>query len=134
MGSALSATGAGEIIGNAIAAMLGGTHNSYLIGGVFFVIPFLITQVMLNRAVSAVFMPLCIMTCQALGADPTGPMILVTAGCLTAFLTPMATPAVPMAMASGGYDLKDLLKGGWLITIIISVVYVLYTMTVMPCF
>lgn len=61
---------------------------------------------MLNRAVSAVFMPLCIMTCQALGADPTGPMILVTAGCLTAFLTPMATPAVPMAMASGGYDLK----------------------------
>ena len=105
-----------------------------LIGGVFFVIPFLITQVMLNRAVSAVFMPLCIMTCQALGADPTGPMILVTAGCLTAFLTPMATPAVPMAMASGGYDLKDLLKGGWLITIIISVVYVLYTMTVMPCF
>ena len=134
MGSALSATGAGEIIGNAIAAMLGGTHNSYLIGGVFFVIPFLITQVMLNRAVSAVFMPLCIMTCQALGADPTGPMILVTAGCLTAFLTPMATPAVPMAMASGGYDLKDLLKGGWLITIILAVVYVLYTMTVMPCF
>lgn len=60
--------------------------------------------------------------------------LLVITGCLTAFLTPMATPAVPMAMASGGYDLKDLLKGGWLITIIISVVYVLYTMTVMPCF
>lgn len=133
MGSALSATGAGEIIGNAIAAMLGGTHNSYLIGGVFFVIPFLITQVMLNRAVSAVFMPLCIMTCQALGADPTGPMILVTAGCLTAFSPPWLPPLSPW---QGKRRLRpqDLLKGGWLITIIISVVYVLYTMTVMPCF
>lgn len=59
MGSALSATGAGEIIGNAIAAMLGGTHNSYLIGGVFFVIPFLITQVMLHPVRSALYSCRC---------------------------------------------------------------------------
>lgn len=134
MGSALSATGAGEVIGNALANVLGGSTNSYLIGGLFFVVPFIITQFMLNRAVSQIFIPLCILTCQALGANPIGPMILVTAGCLTAYLTPMSTPAIPMAMAAGGYDLKDLIKGGWLISLLIAVVYIIYTMTVMPCF
>lgn len=134
MGSALSATGAGEVIGNALAGVLGGSTNSYLIGGLFFVVPFIITQFMLNRAVSQIFIPLCILTCQALGANPVGPMILVTAGCLTAYLTPMSTPAIPMAMAAGGYDLKDLVKGGWLISLLIAVVYIFYTMTVMPCF
>lgn len=39
-----------------------------------------------------------------------------------------------MAMAAGGYDLKDLLKGGWLISLAVSVIYIIYTMTVMPCF
>lgn len=39
-----------------------------------------------------------------------------------------------MAMAAGGYDLKDLVKGGWLISLLIAVVYIFYTMTVMPCF
>lgn len=134
MGTALSNTGAGNVVGDAIAGILGGTHNSYLIGAVFFLVPFVITQFMLNRAVSQIFIPLCILTCQALGADPMGPMILVTAGCLTAYITPMATPAIPMAMAAGGYDLKDLLKGGWLISLAVSVIYIIYTMTVMPCF
>ena len=61
-------------------------------------------------------------------------MILVSVGCLTAFLTPMATPAIPMAMAEGGYNLKDLFKGGWLITIVLVAVYVFYVMTVFPAF
>lgn len=95
MGTALSNTGAGNVVGDAIAGILGGTHNSYLIGAVFFLVPFVITQFMLNRAVSQIFIPLCILTCQALGADPMGPMILVTAGCLTAYITPMATRPFP---------------------------------------
>ena len=67
------------------------------------------------------------------GCRPAANM-LVNAGSLTAFLTPMATPAVPMCMADGGYNLKDLFKSGWLITILLSVVYIFYTMTVLPPF
>jgi len=134
LGSALSETGAGDVIGEWLSVAVGGTQNSYAIGALFFIVPFIITQFMLNRAVVQVFTPICILACKALGADPIGPMILVTAGCLTAFLTPMATPAIPMAMAQGGYDLKDLLKGGWLVTILIMVVYVFYVMTIFPAF
>lgn len=134
LGTALTNTGAGELIGNALATVVGGTHNNYILGALFFIIPFLLTQFMLNRSVSAVFVPICLLTCSALGANPTGLVLLVNAGSLTAFLTPMATPAVPMCMADGGYDLKSLFKSGALITLILPVIYIFYTMTVFPAF
>ena len=97
-------------------------------------ITFILTQFMLNRSVLTVFVPICLLTCSALGANPIGLIILVNAGSMTAFLTPMATPAVPMCMADGGYSLKDLAKSGWLITLVLCVIYIFYVMTVMPCF
>ena len=134
LGTALTNTGAGEMIGNTLAAAVGGTHNSYVLGALFFIIPFVLTQFMLNRAVSAVFVPICLLTCASLGANPIGLILLVNAGSLTAFLTPMATPAVPMCMADGGYTLGSLVKSGALITLILPVVYIFYTMTVFPAF
>lgn len=134
LGNALNETGAGAIIGSLFANMVGGTTNNYILGALFFLVPFAITQFMLNRAVIAVFTPICLLTCQALGANPIGLIILVQCGSLTAFLTPMATPAVPVAMNQGGYDLKSLFKSGWLITIVIAVMYIFYTMTVFPAF
>lgn len=134
LGSALSETGAGDVIGQWLSIIVGGTKNGYIIGALFFIVPFIVTQFMLNRAVIQVFTPICILACKALGANPVGPMILVSVGCLTAFLTPMATPAIPMAMAEGGYTLKDLIKGGWLVTIILTGVYVFYVMTIFPAF
>ena len=134
LGNALTNTGAGDMIGSWLANIVGGTHNNYVLGLLFFVIPFVITQFMLNRAVSAVFTPICLLTCSALGANPIGLMILVNAGSLTAFMTPMATPAVPLAMADAGYDLKTIVKGGALISLIIPLVYIPYVMTVFPAF
>ena len=89
---------------------------------------------MLNQGVSNVFTPICLLTCAALGANPIGPMLLVGAGSLTAFMTPMATPAIPMAMGAGGYDLKSLFKQGWLISLILAIVNIFYVMTVFPAF
>jgi len=53
---------------------------------------------------------------------------------MSAILTPMATPAIPMAMAAGGYDQKSLFKQGWLISILLSVGYIFFVMTVFPAF
>lgn len=134
LGTALNSTGAGDVVGKLVASLVGGTTNNYILGAVFFLVPFIITQFMLNRAVIAVFTPICLMTCQSMGANPVGLIVLVTAGSLAAFLTPMATPAVPVAMEQGGYSIKDLFKSGWLITLLIAVVYIFYTMTVLPAF
>lgn len=134
MANALNATGAGQVIGDWLAAIVGNTHNNYVLGALFFIIPFIVTQFMLNQAVMNIFVPICLLTCQSLGANPIGLCVLITAACLTAFLTPLATPAIPMCMGAGGYDVKSLFKQGWLISVILMAGYVLYTMTILPAF
>ena len=57
---------------------------------------------------------------------------LVQAACLTAFMTPMATGAVPYMMEYGGYDQKTLIKGGWLYAIVSAVITIGWIMTVYP--
>lgn len=134
LGAALTNTGAGEFVGSLLSAAVGGSTNNYVLGAMFFIIPFLLTQVMQNRLVNLLFCPICLMTCQAMNAQPVGLVLCVNAASLTAFLTPMATSTVPVCMAEGGYDLKALLKSGWMISIFIAVVYIFYIMTLYPAF
>ncbi len=134
IGSALVSTGAGEVIGNAVAGVLGKGANGYLIGAVFFVVPFLLTQVMMNNAVWNIFVPICILTCKTLGCNPLGPVMLVISGSLTAFMTPLATPAVAMVMQGGGYDIKTLLKMSILPAILICIASVAWIMTYFPAY
>lgn len=132
MGNALTATGAATLVGDWLTKLLGGTHNGYLIGLLFFLVPFILTQFMMNVAVLQIFTPIAIITCQALGVNPIGPMMLVTIGSLTAFMSPMATPTVPMVMGLGGYDQKSLLKMSVAPAIGMCLVNVLWVMTVFP--
>ena len=61
-------------------------------------------------------------------------MILIQAACLSAFMTPMATPSVPYIMEAGGYDQKDMIKMSLLPAAIFCVVSVGWIMTVFPLF
>ena len=132
MGGALTETGAGEVVGNFLASFANKLGNRYLIGLVFFIVPFLLTQVMMNRTVMIVFIPIAILACKSLNANPIGIMILVQSACLSSFMTPMATPAVPMCMSMGGYDVKSLIKQSILPAAILCVISVLWIMTVFP--
>ncbi len=132
MGGALTATGAGEAVGTVLANVIESLGNRYLIGFVFFIVPFLLTQVMMNRSVITIFVPIAVLACKAMDANPIGVMILVQSACLSSFMTPMATPAVPMAMAAGGYDLKSVVKQSVLPAILLCIVSVGWIMTVFP--
>lgn len=133
MSGALSATGAGELIGGHIGGIVKAVnYNSYIVGAIFFVIPFLLTQVMQNRGTMLIFHPIAIATCAAIGANPVGLMILIQAACLSAFMTPMATPAIPYIMDYGGYNQTSMFKQSGLLAIICCVVSVLWVMTVFP--
>ena len=132
MAGALASTGAGDWIGGGISSVVGKLNNNYIIGLIFFVVPFILTQFMSNRGTMLIFIPIAIATCYNLGGNPVGLIILIQAGCLTAFMTPMATAAVPYMMEYGNYDQKDLLKGGWLYAIIACVVSVGWIMTMYP--
>lgn len=134
MAGALTETGAGDIVGSVLAASVGSIHNSYALGAIFFIIPFILTQFMQNQAVINIFAPIVIMTCQSIGANPIGLLVLITAAGLTAYMTPMATSAVPIMMGTGGYDIRSLVKQSWLVSILFAVCYIFFVMTVMPCF
>lgn len=134
VGGAMVSCGLGDMIGGYLASVLGTANNSYIIGAAFFVIPFIMTQVMQNQSVMNIFTPIVILTCKALGANPIGPILLLNAACLTAFLTPMATGAIPPMMDAGGYSQKDLLKIGWIPSVIVCVTAVLIVMTIFPAF
>jgi len=134
MGGALTETGAGELVGGILANFANKLSNPYLIGFVFFIVPFLLTQVMMNRTVMIVFIPIAILACKSLNANPVGIIILVQSACLSSFMTPMATPAVPMCMAMGGYNLRSLLKQSVLPAIILCIISVFWIMTVFPMY
>ena len=110
MGGALAQTGAGEVVGGVLASVAMKINNPYIIVFIFFIVPFLLTQIMMNRTVMIIFIPIAILACKSMGANPIGIMILVQSACLSSFMTPMATPAVPMCMAAGGYSLGSLMK------------------------
>lgn len=132
MSGALSATGAGDLIGGIISNVVTGLNNNYLVGLIFFIFPFVLTQFMSNRGTMLIFIPIAIATCYNVGGNPVGLIILIQAACLTAFMTPMATGAVPYIMECGGYDQPALIKGGWLYAIISAVVSIGWIMTMYP--
>lgn len=134
MGGAPTQTGAGEVVGGILADFANTLSNPYLIGFVFFIVPFLLTQVMMNRTVMIIFIPIAILACKAMGANSVGIVLLVQSACLSSFMTPMATPAIPMCMANGGYDLKSIIKQSIVPAIILCVVSVFWIMTVFPMY
>ena len=134
MGGALSQTGAGEVVGSILADFANTLSNPYLIGLVFFIVPFPLTQVLMNLTVMIIFIPIAILACKAMGAYPVGIIMLVQSACLSSFMTPMATPAIPMCMANGGYDLKSVIKQSLVPAVILCVVSVGWIMTVFPMF
>lgn len=130
---ALAATGAGELIGGWIGNIVNAVGgNNYIVGFIFFIIPFLMTQVMQNRGTMLIFIPIAIATCKSIGGDPRGLMILIQAATLSAFMTPMATAAVPYIMDYGGYDQADMFRQSWILSIICCVVTVFSAMTFFP--
>ena len=90
------------------------------------------TQFMSNRGTMLIFHPIAIATCAYIGGNPVGLMILIQAACLSAFMTPMATSAVPYIMECGGYDQTSMIKQGLLYSVIACVVSVGWIMTLYP--
>lgn len=132
LGNALSETGAADMLGGLFAGILGHTDNGYVIGAAVYVVAFIMTSVLYNRAVTMVLYPLAIMTCVTMGVDPRGPMILCSIASMSSLITPMATAVVPMAMTTGGYSQKTVFKVGMIPAVVRGIVAVLVTMTMFP--
>ncbi len=131
-GEALAQTGAAKMIGDGIANMLQGVTNGYIVGFIFYLVSFLMTSLLYNRAVSTVLTPVAVITCSSIGCDPRGPVILCALATMSSLITPMATAVVPMAMNAGGYSAKTMLKVGIIPGLLRGVIGTLIAMTLFP--
>lgn len=134
MGEALGNTGAAQLLGDLAASILSGVHNGYVIGAAFYIVSFLMTSFLYNRATTTVLIPILIITCSSIGCDPRGPVILCSLASMSSLITPMPNPVVPMAMQAGGYTQKTILRVGIIPAIVRGIVGVLIAMTLFPAF
>ena len=113
--------GAGDVVADWMISLIGNTTNPYLIMAVFFLIPFLLTQIMSNLATLTIFIPLVVSACMKIGIDPRAAVVgVLTASCIS-IMTPMAAPCQIMIIEPGGYTLKDYLKCGTPLAVILAI-------------
>lgn len=132
--AALQQTGAADLIGQFMLMIFGAHPNGYLYGLAFYLVSFLLTQIMSDVAVNQIFVPICLMACKAIGANPVGPVFLSIAGGMTSFLTPMANPTAPIMFEVGGYRVRDAFRIGLPLCAAICTVSVLWVMTFYPLY
>ena len=134
LATALTKTGASDVIADAIITILGGSTNPWLISTVFVLVCFFATQFLSNTGCVQVFTPLALMVCVQLNMNPVGIMSLVNIGCCASYLTPMANPGIPLTMSAGGYSLKDCIKIGILPGLLICATGVVWCSLFFPAY
>ncbi|MBP3241964.1 MAG: SLC13/DASS family transporter [Oribacterium sp.] len=134
LSDAIAATGAGDVVADWMLKLLGNTTNPYFIMAVFFIIPLVLTQIMSNLATVTIFIPLVATACVKLGVDPRAAVIGVLTASCTSIMTPMAAPCQIMIMGPGGYSLKDYLKCGTPLVILITIASIVIFPMMFPFF
>ncbi len=132
LGSALSMTGAAEYLGEFIKMLLGNVENSYVIGAIIFLASFIMTSLLYNKAVTTVLIPIIVLSLSSMGMDPRGCVILCSLASMSSLITPLPNPVIPMAMQTGGYSQKTILKAGLISALFRLVFGVGIAMTLFP--
>ncbi len=109
LAAALKATGAADVVGSWMTALVGGSQNPYIITAVFFILPFICTQFMSNTTVDNIFSTLVLSAANTLPINPVCVLANVRVAGSCGLLSPMATSSVPMVMGFGGYKLREVI-------------------------
>lgn len=101
---ALTESGAGELIGNTILNILGGTDNKLFIMSIFSVTAVLMTTFLSNSATWNVLMPVAASVALAGGWDPRGLCLIVSIGSNFAFAFPTGSNQSALIFSTAGYS------------------------------
>ncbi|WEV51096.1 SLC13 family permease [Lactobacillus sp. ESL0731] len=121
LADALQASGAGNLIGTAMANIAKNISNPFLMMGLFFTVSFIIANLLGGLAAISILVPLWTLTCLKLGLDPRGAVLAASTASAFNFLTPVGCHSLPLIMGIGGYTLKDFFKCGGPLAIILCI-------------
>ncbi|AEF96159.1 anion transporter [Methanotorris igneus Kol 5] len=120
----LSTTGASEYIANIVINALKGVPTfAYIFGLVLFSI--MITNIMSNTGVASVLVPILIATASQLNIRPEILALPVGIAVSCAFMLPVATPPNALVFGSGYIKEKDMIKAGFILSLISAVIVTL---------
>ncbi|KPP93681.1 MAG: di/tricarboxylate transporter [Rhodobacteraceae bacterium HLUCCA08] len=111
VGAALQATGAVEMIVNAMAPRLMDLPPVLVIWAIY-LLTSVLTELVSNNAVAVVVTPIAIGIGQALGIDPRPLVIAVMVAASASFATPIGYQTNTLVYGPGGYKFTDFLKVG----------------------
>ena len=120
IGAALEASGAVELIVQAIAPYLATLPHVLLVAAVFMLTSTL-TELVSNNAVAVVVTPIAIGLGQALGVDPRPLVVAVMVAASCSFATPIGYQTNTMVYGPGGYRFSDFLRVGIPMNLVIGV-------------
>jgi di/tricarboxylate transporter len=111
LGTAMTKTGAADLITHGVLAVLGGGGPLAILAGLI-ALSILLNQAMSGAAVAAVMAPIAIQTAQSIHADPRAFAMGVAVATSFAFLTPLGSPVNILVMGPGGYGFRDYFRAG----------------------
>ena len=106
-------TALGDIFGNIVIGLIGGSTNLYLITGVLWLGTVIMTQFMNNMACAGVLAPVAINLAEQMGADPRAMVMAIAMAATSSYLTPMASGTNQLLMPFTNLRFQDFAKYGW---------------------
>ncbi len=111
LSTAITETGAAELLAQALIDLVGGFGPRALLAGLF-VLTAVLGQVISNTATALIIIPISVVAAQQMGLSPQPVLMSVAIAAAASFLTPVATPTNLMVMEPGGYRFGDYWKFG----------------------
>lgn len=130
LGTAMTETGAAELLAGYIVDVTAGLGPTWLLSG-FFVLTVLLTQPMSNQAAAIVVLPLAIETAFAAELNPRTFSMMIAVGASVSYLTPLE-PACMMVYGPGRYRFVDFLKVGAILTLLVYGIAILLVPRLWP--
>ena len=131
VGAGLEATGAVEVIVDAIAPSLGGLPPLLALGAVY-ALTSVATELVTNNAVAVILTPIAIGLATSLGLDPRGFVVAVMMGASASFATPIGYQTNTLVYGAGAYRFSDFLRVGVPMNVVVGLASILATAVVFP--
>lgn len=131
LATALSKTGADTLIAEVFHKLTGNMPPVVIMISMY-IVCMILTQFMSNLAVGSAFRTLAAVIAVQFGYDGRAMMLSAQEGASNAFMLPTATPAMMMGYEAGGYKIKDFIKMGLPVTILMTIIFAIYTPNVFP--
>ena len=118
VGIALDRSGASDWLGQVLVQTLAGAQPLVLVA-VLFLLGTALTQVVSGQVAAVILAPVAVAAARQTGAEPRSVAMATAIGCSMAFLTPTAHPVNVLVMALGGYRMRDFLRVGLPLTLLL---------------